>query len=410
MKDFMRSPPFSLSSAWGNLLTLTVTHALVDSLGGLLPVILPVVRQRFGLGLAQAVVMLTVINLASNVFQVLTGHLRPHASRPLFLPVGLVLGGSICSLAFLPAGAGAFTILLLVVLVTGMGVAVAHPEALRAVHALEAIPARISTPVFMTGGFFGYAVGAWICSLLVGRWGLPGLLALLLPVAVMVLLILTGSIRLAVEPAPGTELDESVVATAPTTAGAAPVMPFWRLFILALPTTAGAALLVSLLPTRLHELGFSLGFGGFSSMLFGAGGAVGALLLGVLAHRHDTRTGIRCMLMLGLPLLVAYLLLIRHPGAAALLAGAGFCLGSVYSQLVALARTAVDGPQLGMRMAWMVGGAWGVASLALLVQGQLAAITSVQLVLHASWISYGLALLLAWAWLRPSGKARLGFS
>jgi len=110
------------------------------------------------------------------------------------------------------------------------------------------------------------------------------------------------------------------------------------------------------------------------------------------------------MLMLGLPLLVAYLLLIRHPAAAALLAGAGFCLGSVYSQLVALARHAVDGPQLGMRMAWMVGGAWGVASLALLVQGQLAAVTSVQLVLHASWISYALALLLAWAWLRPAAR------
>ncbi|MFA4943847.1 MAG: MFS transporter [Lentisphaeria bacterium] len=393
--------------SWLQLLALSLAHIMVDMVGGMLPAILPAVREQHGLSLRAGVALVTILNLACNVAQLGTGPLRARQARPLFIPLGLLLAGVFCLLGFVPAGVpAAFPLLAALLLVAGTGVAMVHPEALRGTHAIAAIPGAVSTPLFMVGGFFGFAAGAWLGALLVQRWGFGGLLAVWLPLLAAGVLVRATGVRLAVE------LGDAAANVAPpppvaaeTTFGRAPAS-FWHLFAVATPLCSGAAIFVGLLATRLKELQFSLAFGGFSSMLYGFGTAAGAVGLGVLGRRFSAPRLIKLALAAGLPVLAAYLLLLRHGAACWLAFPAGLLLGAGYPQLVALARTAGNGPGLGMRMAWMVGGAWGAASLLLLAAGQLADRASVQAGLAAGWGCYAATLFLALLWLRTPRPAR----
>jgi len=86
------------------LLVLSGVHFLIDMFGGMLPAILPAIMSEFGLRLSLAGIILGVLHMTSNGFQVLTGHMRARKRIPLFLHVGLILAAGICLLGFLPRG------------------------------------------------------------------------------------------------------------------------------------------------------------------------------------------------------------------------------------------------------------------------------------------------------------------
>ncbi|MCX5637350.1 MAG: hypothetical protein NTX52_06620 [Planctomycetota bacterium] len=165
---------------WMQLLVLSGVHFLLDMLGNMLPAILPAIRAEFGLSLLLGGLVLVVLSFAANGVQMLTGHTRAEKTRPLLLHIGLVLGASICAIGMLPRSSGGFWAIVSLAVVSGFGIAITHPEALRAVHALERIPPAISTAVFMTGGFVGYAGGGAVSTILVSRFALEGLYPLLL--------------------------------------------------------------------------------------------------------------------------------------------------------------------------------------------------------------------------------------
>jgi FSR family fosmidomycin resistance protein-like MFS transporter len=362
---------------WLQLFILAAIHVSVDMFGGILPAVLPAVREEFGLSLQNGIVLIAILNLTCNAMQIATGHLRPERTRPFFLLAGVWLASAMALFRFVPAEASPMVWLTVMVLVAGCGIAVVHPEALRGVHALERIPSSIGSSVFMTAGFTGFASGAWVGAALYSRWGWNGLLAMLcLPLAGSVLL-LAGRIRLAVEPA---RLNR---------AGKVPDdrMRFWPLLVVTVPLATGSTILPGLLPTCLYEHGFELSFGGLSSMSFGVGGAAGALVWSVIAHRRGESRCIACSLLLGTPLVLGYLLALQHKAALSLLVAGGFCIGAAYPLLVSLARHA-RGPGLGMRMAVMVGGTWGAAGLIFLALGPVAEKAGVRPVLHTVWICY----------------------
>jgi FSR family fosmidomycin resistance protein-like MFS transporter len=338
------------------LLVLSAVHFFIDMFAGMLPPLLPVIREEFALSLSLGGLLVIVLNMTSNGVQVLTGHMRARKRRPLFLHIGLIVGAGICLLGVLPITTFVFVPLFLLALVSGCGIAVVHPEALRAVHHLRRIPPAVSTAVFMAGGFLGYASSGAVSTVLVSHFGLRGLYPLILCPVVGILLVIFLRIRLAVE---RTGNSNNMAETFRNR------LPFWFIFAMAMPAAVSTIVLATLLPTVLYELGFELTFGGFSATMFGLGGAAGSFVWAWFAHKKGE---LRCSiiaLLLAVPFLVAYLIFIESKMAIWMMFGTGFCSISAYTLMITLARD-TTGPNLGRRMGFMVGGTWALANIAFL--------------------------------------------
>lgn len=373
---------------FGRLILLTLIHTLVDFLGGMLGPILPAVRARFELSLSQGIVLITVLGLTCNMMQLVVGRYRQHNRHPFFLYWALGLSGGLLLLGRVPttlASGPEFAVLVVLMLVTGTGVACGHPEGLRGVHALDKLPPSLASSFFMIGGFFGFSAGAWLASSMADAWGLGSLTWLLfLPVGMAFALWLSRT-EVAVELTPTAE------------AAAADTRPlFWPLLAIAIPLTISSCFVPSLVPSCLHdEYGFSLSFGGAAGFAYGVGGAVGALSLGYLARKRGEMRFVLPMLAASVPLMAAYVLLLQHRWAVLILPGVGFALAGTYPLLVSLAKN-TRGLGLGQRMAWIVGGAWGVAAVVLLVAGIVADHIGIRPVLHLTYLSAALSAVIAW--------------
>lgn len=339
------------------LLVLASVHLLIDMFASMPPAILPVIRSEFALSLSRGGIVLAALYITCNAIQPLTGHMRAGQRKPLFLHLGLILGAVICLLAALPRGDGAFPTMIALAAISGVGIAIVHPEGLRAVHRLRCVQPAVSTAVFMAGGFLGYAGGGAISAFLVSNFGLEGLYPLILCPVVGIALVVLLRVRLAVEPkAPSQKRIRA----------GTDLLPFWVVLVMALPAAVSTTVLSLLLPTALNELGFELTFGGLSTTMFGLGGAVGSF---VWAHIAGKKGEFKCSvaaLFLVLPFLVAYVVLIENASAIWLLFGVGFCAVSAYILMITLSRYSI-GLTLGQRMGFMVGGTWAFAYVVFMV-------------------------------------------
>lgn len=341
------------------MLTLAAVHFVVDLFSGMPPALLPALRDEFGWELSRGAFVLVVLYLTCNGVQVLTGHVRSGKRQPLLMHLGLILAAGICLPAALPRGRAAFPAMLLLAVVSGFGIAVVHPECLRAVHRLKRIPPAVSTAVFMAGGFLGYASGGGISAFLVSRFGFQGLYPLVACSVVVIVAVVLLKIRLAVEP-------EVPYERVPRDTGACR-LPFWSIFAMAMPAAVSTTILAVLLPTVLVDgLGFDLTFGGYSTTVFGLGGAAGAFFWAHVARKRGELACTIATLFLAGPFLFAYLMLISHGRAICILLATGFCTIAAYTLMITLARHAT-GSTLGRRMGVMVGGTWALAYVVFMI-------------------------------------------
>jgi FSR family fosmidomycin resistance protein-like MFS transporter len=337
---------------WMQLLTLAAAHFVVDLFSGMPPAILPAIREEFALSLSRGSFILVAIYLTCNGVQVLTGHMRAGKRRPLMLHIGLLLAAGVCLIGILPRGAGAFPTMFILAIVSGFGIAWVHPEGLRGIHRLKRIPPAVSTAVFMAGGFLGYASGGAVSAFLVSRFGFRGLYPLIICSVASIAMVILLKVRLAVEPKTPKETE---VQTNDKVR-----LPFWLIFIMAMPAAVSTTILAVLVPTVLNELGFELTFGGYSTTMFGLGGATGSFVWAYVARRKGELSCTIAALFLTLPFLLAYLVLIDYRPAIWLLFGAGFSTVSAYTLMITLSRQAT-GPTLGRRLGVIVGGSWALA-------------------------------------------------
>lgn len=392
----MNRPSLKLQCA--QLAVLSGVHFVADLLGNMLPAILPEIRRHFGLSLSLGGVVLASLMLTANGVQMLTGHMRSDKDRPLFLYVGLIVAASVCLLAMAPVSGLGVLLVIGLAAVSGCGIAVIHPEGLRGVHTLERIPPAISTAVFMTAGFLGFANGGAISAALVSKFGLKGLYVLALCPIVGIATIALSRVRLAIETNQGAN-------TAPVTQ-ATRRLPFWLILAIGLPATSSTTVLMSLLPTHLNTLGFSLTFGGLSSAMFGWGATIGPFALAAVAHRKGELLCSGLAFLASVPFIVLYLFMMDDRAAMWMLFGVGFFMMSGYILTITLARRAT-GPNLGQRMAWIVGGNWGIANLVFMALAPLADRFGTGIILTFTPLGYLTSGLLAtWALVRfPAMRA-----
>ena len=382
----------SLRVQWTQLTVLSGVHFLVDMLGNLCPAILPVVLKEYGITLLIGVSIPILLSLVANGVQILTGRMRPDKSTPFFLHIGMILAGAMCLIALAPRSLAGVLLLFALGIISGTGVAVAHPEGLRAVHTLDGIPPSLSTAVFMTTGFFGFACGGMISAVLVSAHGLKGLYPLaVFPIAGIIAVALSR-VHLSVE-----KRDVPVGGGQSTRQTGS--VPFWKVLLIGIPAGVSTTILQQLTPTYLHELGFDLTFGGSSTAVLGWGGAVGPFLWAALAHRKGDLLCSVWAFALSIPFMVLYLVFDDRPAAAWLLFGVGFSSTSAYVLTVTLAREA-KGLNLGHRMALIVGGTWGISMLIYLVFAGIADVIGVGPVLKVTPAGYLLSAIFAYYVLR----------
>jgi FSR family fosmidomycin resistance protein-like MFS transporter len=384
---------------WVQLSVLTLTHATADLFTSILLPLVPLFRERYGFSLAGMVAVITAGNIAANAVQLLASNFRASWRHPGLVIAGVLGAGTAACAALVPVGPLSLAALAALMVLAGSGVAIVHPEGLRAVHGLNRIPPAVATAVFMVGGFLGYAGGARVAAQVVQQHGLGSLPWLLLAPVLCVALVAAARVRLVPE-------EEPLDGAAQPPAAVVPRLPFSHLFVMACLVTSAASILGTLLPTRLYEAGFPLLAGGNAVFVFGLGGAVGSLTWSAWAPRIGYVRTLAVSLGCGLPLLVVYFLLATSSTQSSIFLAAGaFCVYASYPLLVTLARHAESRLRFSQRMALIVGGAWGTASVVLWLAGLAADRVGVGPVLHLVWIFYALAALYA-LWMLTRARQR----
>jgi MFS transporter, FSR family, fosmidomycin resistance protein len=160
------------------LLLLIMGHLVVDTTQGALPALLPLLKQAQDLSYAQAGAIVMTMNLTSSVIQPLFGHFSDKWRLRWLLPAGLAISGLGFSLVGLAPGYA--TVLLLVVL-SGLGVASFHPEAFKAVLGSVSTRKVVGVSWFMVGGNSGMVIGPLMVGLFCAWLGLGGTVLFALP-------------------------------------------------------------------------------------------------------------------------------------------------------------------------------------------------------------------------------------
>lgn len=372
--------------AYRQLGALLGAHFFADLVSGILAGFLPVVLTYFDLKLSLGVVLITCLGLGSNFLQVPAAKIAREKTGPAALTAGLILCAAFVALALMPRSTPLWGLCLIMLLV-GFGIALVHPQGVRGVQSLTELPASLTTPVFMIGGFLGYAVSPFLGGMLVGVFGMKGLLWLLpIPVAVIAA-VYWSKVRFVP--------DSQGRKTAAAADRAATEWTFRRIWFIGLFLNTGTVIFSSLLPTMLNKQGFSLGFGGFSAMLFGLGSACGSMGLGLIARRFRPEKLIVWGLCAGIPAGGLYLLCCGHPAASVILFLAGVGAAAGFPQLVALTQTVPSRFALSTRIGMIVGWTWGMAGILFLGMGVIAQRFGVKTALWIGLVSYSAALLLA---------------
>ena len=169
------------------LLILSFGHLVTDIYQGALPAILPFLKAKLSFSYTMAGVVLMAANFTSSIVQPLFGHFSDKKEIALLLPLGCLFAGLGLSLVSLPNSYG---FLLLLVVVSGLGVAAYHPEGFKTASFFTGDKPATGMSVFSVGGNLGMALGPFFSLAVITYFGFIGL-PLMLVFVVLFLVILS---------------------------------------------------------------------------------------------------------------------------------------------------------------------------------------------------------------------------
>ncbi len=165
---------------------MSLGHFCADFAQGTLAAVLPFLIASYHFNYATAASLVMVSNLIGSVIQPLFGVLADRVDKPHIVTLGVVLaiGGMAC-VGFIPS----FTGLCIAVIISGIGVAMIHPQGARMVNRMADESNRgMSMGIFSFGGNAGFTLGPVCAAAAVTMLGLKGTLTFLLPAVVFTLL------------------------------------------------------------------------------------------------------------------------------------------------------------------------------------------------------------------------------
>jgi FSR family fosmidomycin resistance protein-like MFS transporter len=316
----------------GALLTLMFGHFTNDMYGGILPVLYPSAKDRFGLENAQLGLVTLAYTGASSISQPFFGYLTDRHGRRWFAPAVLLWGACWVSLY---GFAGSFGVFLGLAALAGLASGAYHPfGATNAAAVTDERERNSALSVYTVGGTTGYALGPLVGVALLALLGPEGTGVLVVPGILAAALIYSQMGR--VERARGRR-HKPAASTAPINRSA-----LARVVGLVMLRAWALLAVVQFVPLWYDELGYSGAMYGALTTTIIISGVVGTLAGGMVADRVGQRTVMIVSLVLAVPPL---LLFAGFPGPVAFLFGAvfGICADASLSVTLVAAQRLMPG-------------------------------------------------------------------
>jgi FSR family fosmidomycin resistance protein-like MFS transporter len=160
------------------LAILSSGHLVTDVNQGALPALLPFFKEALGLSYTMAGIILLFGNLTSSVIQPAFGYVSDRRPMGWFLPLApfiACLGMSITGVI------SSYSLLVICVIVSGIGIASFHPEGFKTAHFFTGEKKATGMSIFSVGGNLGLALGPIWALTLVTSFGLKGTLGMIIP-------------------------------------------------------------------------------------------------------------------------------------------------------------------------------------------------------------------------------------
>ena len=164
------------------LFLLCMGHMVADLNTNALPALLPFLKDALGLSYAMAGTIILFSNLTSSAVQPVFGYLADRRSLHWFLPAGCFLAG--LGIALL-GWASSYPRVLLLVILSGLGVAIYHPEGWRIANFFAGEKKATGMSIFAVGGNLGFAFGPPLGIFFVMHFGLRGSAIFIVPGIIM---------------------------------------------------------------------------------------------------------------------------------------------------------------------------------------------------------------------------------
>jgi FSR family fosmidomycin resistance protein-like MFS transporter len=160
------------------LAILSAGHLVTDINQGALPALLPFFKEALNLSYTTSGVILLSSNLTSSIIQPAFGHLSDRRPIGWLLPLAPFIA---CLGLSLTGFLSSYSLLVLCVMLTGIGVASFHPEGFKTAYFFTGDKKATGMSIFAVGGSFGIAVGPILALTLVTSFGLKGILGMIMP-------------------------------------------------------------------------------------------------------------------------------------------------------------------------------------------------------------------------------------
>jgi FSR family fosmidomycin resistance protein-like MFS transporter len=163
-------------------------HLVTDIYQGALPAMLPFLITDKHISYAAAALLIFASNASSLIIQPLFGIYSDKFSSNWALPVGLSLGGICLGLTGITSN---YSTILILVALSGIGIALYHPEGGRLINKFSGQNKTSAISIFAAGGNIGFAVGPIITTAALLIFGLNGTLILCIPSVIMGIILFT---------------------------------------------------------------------------------------------------------------------------------------------------------------------------------------------------------------------------
>jgi FSR family fosmidomycin resistance protein-like MFS transporter len=374
------------------LAILSAGHLVTDINQGALPALLPFFKEALNLSYTMAGTILLFGNLTSSVIQPAFGYISDRRPMGWFLPLApfiACLGMSITGL--IPH----YSLLLICVIVSGIGIASFHPEGFKTAYFFTGEKKATGMSIFAVGGNLGIALGPICALMLVTAFGLKGTLGIIIP-GVILSAILFFSISWLTAPV-HTAFKQTKAERKPLSKKeslslliliAVVIMRSWTQFGL-----------VSYIPFYyIDYLKENPLYAGKLVSTFLMAGVLGTLIGAPLADRWGHKKFLSATMLLMSPLLLLFYNM-KGPIVFVILGIAGMVLISTFSITVVMAQTLIP-HHLGMASGLMVGFAIGTGGIGVTLLGTIADHWGVPMALKSIFIlpliGFGLSLMVGY--------------
>ena len=348
------------------LLILSLGHFTVDIYQGGLPAVLPFLKENLGLSYTMTGVILMVSNFTSSIMQPLFGFYSDRKEKAALLPLGLLCAGMAFSVIFL---AGNFSTILILVIVSGLGVASYHPEGYKTAYFFTGEKSVTGMSIFSVGGNAGFALGPILSIYIIHYLGLSSFPVIVLPALLCTAVILLYKNVIAV---PRIEHAEKQREAAKT-----PLSAYGSLFmIIAIVVMRSWTQLGLLSYIPFYYINYLKGdplFAGRLVFVFLLCGAAGTLIGAPFADRWGHRFFVRVSMFLSTVTLPLFFVpFVQHSYLLFVVLGIqGMLIVSTFSVTVVMAQKLLPG-RLGVASGLMTGFAIGTGGIGVTLLGVVA--------------------------------------